>query len=109
MHWAHHSSRGVIPSVVCPASVIVKPREEEVMTRDGVEALKKIFRVLQKIICAPHQVKNISEFFGTPKSIAMFTTANVHILRQTNPVHAFSYNMHLVSFFIIILPSTLRS
>jgi hypothetical protein len=38
---ADHLSRGVLPSLLCPVSVVVKPREGEAMERNRVEALKK--------------------------------------------------------------------
>ena len=46
MHRADQSSRGVVPIVVCPVSGIVKPREEDVIKRDRVEAQKKKIKIL---------------------------------------------------------------
>jgi hypothetical protein len=41
LRCADHSSRGVLPSVECPMSVIEKPRKEEALTRNRVEAPQK--------------------------------------------------------------------
>ena len=42
--WAYHSSRGVLPSVVCPMSVIAKPRKRRPCPGIGSKRHKKMRR-----------------------------------------------------------------
>jgi hypothetical protein len=51
LRCADHSSKGVLPSVECPMSVIEKPRKKEALTRDRIEAPQNIYIYIYVCVC----------------------------------------------------------